>query len=290
MNGIILAGGSGTRLYPLTLAASKQLMPVYDKPMIYYPLSVLMLAGITEILIITTPQDLPQFQRLLGDGSQWGLSFSYAAQPSPDGLAQAYIIGADFIKGGPSALILGDNVYYGHGLPELLAPGHIKLTGATVFAYRVNDPQRYGIVEFDDNDRAISIEEKPRIPRSNWAVTGLYFCDEQVVDFAASLKPSGRGELEIADVVRMYLERGQLDVRRMGRGFAWFDMGTHDSLLEASAFVQTLEKRQGLRIACPEEIAYTQGFITHDEFVKLGNRFEKSTYGQYLLRVADERA
>jgi glucose-1-phosphate thymidylyltransferase len=288
MKGIILAGGSGTRLYPLTLATSKQLMPVYNKPMIYYPLSVLMLAGISKILIITTPTDLPQFERLLGDGSQWGLSFSYAVQPSPDGLAQAYIIGANFIKGDHSALILGDNVFHGHGLPELLAPGHIKPTGATVFAYHVNDPQRYGIVEFDDSGRALSVEEKPCAPRSNWAVTGLYFCDEQVVDLATNLKPSGRGELEIADVIRTYLERGQLDVRRMGRGFAWFDMGTHDSLLEASAFVQTLEKRQGLHIACPEEIAYTQGFITHDEFVKLGNKFEKSTYGQYLLRVADE--
>jgi glucose-1-phosphate thymidylyltransferase len=288
MKGIILAGGSGTRLYPLTLATSKQLMPVYDKPMIYYPLSVLMLAGIREILIISTPTDLPQFERLLGDGSQWGLSFSYAVQPSPEGLAQAYIIGANFIQGGPSALILGDNVYYGHGLPEVLGPGHIKSTGATVFAYHVNDPQRYGIVEFDDRGHALSVEEKPLVPRSNWAVTGLYFCDEQVVDIAASLKPSLRGELEIADVIRTYLERGQLDVRRMGRGFAWFDMGTHESLLEASAFVQTLEKRQGLCIACPEEIAYIQGFITHDEFVKLGRKFEKSTYGQYLLKVADE--
>ena len=288
MKGIILAGGSGTRLYPLTLAASKQLMPVYDKPMIYYPLSVLMLAGIREILIINTPADRPQFERLLGDGSQWGLSFSYAEQPSPGGLAQAYIIGADFIKGGPSALVLGDNVYYGHGIVELLAPGNIKRTGATVFAYHVTDPQRYGIVEFDEQGRALSVEEKPRVPRSNWAVTGLYFCDEQVIDIAAHLKPSDRGELEIADVITAYLDRGQLDVRKMGRGFAWFDMGTHDSLLEASGFVQTLEKRQGLRIACPEEIAYNQGFISRDQFVELGKRFEKSTYGRYLLSLLNE--
>jgi glucose-1-phosphate thymidylyltransferase len=290
MKGIILAGGSGTRLHPLTLAASKQLMPVYDKPMIYYPLSVLMLAGITEILIVSTPADLPQFQRLLGDGSQWGLSLCYTVQPHPGGLAQAYIIGADFIKKGPSAMILGDNIYYGHGLPELLAPGHIKPTGATVFAYHVNDPQRYGIVEFDDDGHALSIEEKPHLPQSNWAVTGLYFCDAQVIDIAAKLKPSARGELEIADVLSCYLERGQLEVKKMGRGFAWFDMGTHDSLLEASAFVQTLERRQGLHIACPEEIAYTQGFITYDEFCALAKKLEKSTYGQYLLRVADERA
>ena len=289
MKGIILAGGSGTRLYPLTLATSKQLMPVYDKPMIYYPLSVLMLAGIREILIISTPHDLPHFERLLGDGSQWGLKFRYAVQPSPDGLAQAFIIGADFVQAGPSALILGDNIYYGNGMAELLAPGRIKETGATVFAYHVNDPQRYGIVEFDEKGRALSIEEKPKAPRSNWAVTGLYFCDEGAVDIAARLKPSARGELEIADLIRVYLERGQLDVKRMGRGFAWFDMGTHDSLLEASAFVQTLEKRQGLRIACPEEISYTQGFITHDQFVALGKKFEKSVYGQYLLRVADEK-
>ena len=274
----------------MTLAASKQLMPVYDKPMIYYPLSVLMLAGITEILIISTPIDLPQFQRLLGDGSQWGLQFSYEAQPNPGGLAQAYIIGANFVERAPSALILGDNIFYGHGFPELLAPGQINTAGATVFAYYVNDPKRYGVVEFDERGRALSIEEKPVQPRSNWAVTGLYFYDEQAVEIAANLKPSGRGELEITDVNRAYLELGQLQVRRMGRGFAWFDMGTQDSLLEASAFVQTLEKRQGLRIACPEEIAYTQGFITYDDFVKLGKRFEKSAYGQYLLKVAHEGA
>jgi glucose-1-phosphate thymidylyltransferase len=289
MKGIILAGGSGTRLYPLTVAVSKQLMPVYDKPMIYYPLSVLMLAGIKEILLISTPHDLPQFQRLLGDGSQWGISFTYAVQPTPDGLAQAFIIGADFVKGSSSALILGDNIYYGHGMGELLAPGQIKETGATVFAYHVNDPQRYGIVEFDQHGRALSVEEKPVSPRSNWAVTGLYFCDAQVVEIAANLKPSARGELEIADVIRVYLERGQLDVKRMGRGFAWFDMGTHDSLLAASSFVQTLEQRQGLRIACPEEIAFKQGFVSHDQFLALAKKYEKSTYGQYLIRVASER-
>ena len=288
MKGIILAGGSGTRLYPLTLAISKQLMPVYNKPMIYYPLSVLMLAGIKDILIISTPHDLPLFQRLLGDGSQWGISFSFAVQPSPEGLAQAFIIGADFVKGDSSALILGDNIYYGHGLAELLAPGRIKPTGATVFVYHVNDPQRYGLIEFDENGRALSVEEKPSVPRSNWAVTGLYFFDPEVIEIAAGLKPSGRGELEIADIIRAYLERGQLDVRRLGRGFAWFDMGTHDSLLAAATFVQTLEKRQGLRIACPEEIAYNQGFVTHQQFVALAKKFENSSYGQYLLRVGSE--
>jgi glucose-1-phosphate thymidylyltransferase len=287
--GIILAGGSGTRLYPLTLAVSKQLMPVYDKPMIYYPLSVLMLAGIKEVLVISTHNDLAHFERLLGDGSQWGIRFGYAVQPRPEGLAQAFIIGADFVQGGASALILGDNVYYGNGMADLLAPGQINQTGATVFAYHVNDPQRYGIVEFDEHGRAQSIEEKPKIARSNWAVTGLYFCDAQVVDIAASLKPSARGELEITDVLRVYLERCQLDVRRMGRGFAWFDMGTHDSLLEASSFVQTLERRQGLRIACPEEVAYNQGFISRDQLFTLARKLEKSTYGQYLLQVVDEK-
>jgi glucose-1-phosphate thymidylyltransferase len=287
MKGIILAGGSGTRLYPLTLATSKQLLPVYDKPMIYYPLSVLMLAGIRQIMIITAPNDLTQFQRLLGDGSQFGLSFHYAVQPRPEGLAQAYRIGADFIQGEPSALILGDNIFYGHGLPALLSQCH-QPAGATVFAYHVNDPQRYGIIEFDENGRALSVEEKPRAPRSNWAVTGLYLCDARVVEIAAHLKPSGRGELEIADVITAYLQWGQLEVKRMGRGFAWFDMGTHDSLIEASLFVQTLEKRQGLRIACPEEIAFSRGLITHQEFVSLGKRLEKSAYGQYLLKAATQ--
>jgi glucose-1-phosphate thymidylyltransferase len=289
MKGIILAGGNGTRLYPLTIATSKQLMPVYNKPMIYYPLSVLMLAGIKEILIITRPDDLALFQKLLGDGAQWGISFQYAVQPRPEGLAQAYIIGTDFIQGETSALILGDNVFYGHGLPELLARGQLKSAGATVFVYHVNDPHRYGIVEFDESGCAQSIEEKPRVPRSNWAVTGLYVCDERVTDIATKLKPSGRGELEIADVVNAYLAWGELDVKRMGRGFAWFDMGTHDSLIEASMFVQTLERRQGLSIACPEEIAFNQGFITHDEFVTLGKKLERSTYGQYLLKAAKER-
>lgn len=289
MKGIILAGGSGSRLYPLTLAISKQLIPVYDKPMIYYPLSVLMLAGIREILLVTTSTDLPQFQRLFGEGSQWGLSFRYVVQPNPEGLAQAYLLGADFIEGEPSALILGDNIFYGHGLGELLAPGQIKPEGATIFTYHVNDAQRYGIVNFDQAGRPLSVEEKPLVPRSNWAVTGLYFCDARVIEIAAQLKPSRRGELEIADVIRTYLEWGQLDVKRIGRGLAWFDVGTHDSLLEASLFVQTLEKRQGLHIACPEEIAYTQGFITYDELVTLGKKFEKSAYGQYLLKAANER-
>jgi glucose-1-phosphate thymidylyltransferase len=288
MKGIILAGGSGTRLYPLTLAVSKQLMPVYNKPMIYYPLSVLMLAGISEVLVISTPHDLPNFKRLLGDGEVWGMQFSYAEQPNPGGLAQAFVIGGEFVKGGPSALILGDNIYYGHGMGEMLAPGQFKPKGATVFAYHVNDPHRYGIVEFDDSGRALSIEEKPAQPRSNWAVTGLYFYDDQVAGIVAALKPSARGELEITDVNRVYLEAGTLEVKRMGRGFAWFDMGTHDSLMEASAFVQTLENRQGLRIACPEEISLNQGFITAEQFVRLAKKLEKSSYGQYLLRVARE--
>ena len=287
MKGIVLAGGSGTRLHPLTLAVSKQLLPIFDKPMIFYPLSVLMLAGIKEILIISTPHDMPQFQRLLGDGSQWGMAFEYAVQPSPDGLAQAYVIGADFVAGGPSALILGDNIYHGHGLPELLHAAAAEPSGATVFAYYVTDPERYGVVSFGADGRAAAIEEKPRQPASNWAVTGLYFYDADVVEIAANMKPSARGELEITDVNRAYLERGALHVQKMGRGFAWFDMGTHDSLLEASGYVQTLERRQGLRVACPEEIAYLEGFIGRDELVVQAKRFEKSGYGQYLLRVAE---
>lgn len=288
MKGIILAGGIGTRLHPLTLATSKQLMPVYDKPMIYYPLSILMLAGIREVLVISTPRDLPQFQRLLDDGSQWGMQFRYAIQPNPGGLAQAYLIGADFISGGWSALILGDNIFYGHRMEELVSPSQLGATGATVFAYHVNDPQRYGIIEFNDRGHALSIEEKPQAPRSNWAVTGLYFYDAQVIDIVSGLKPSARGELEITDVNRAYLKQGQLQVKRMGRGFAWFDMGTYDSLLEAASFVQTLEKRQGLHIACPEEIAYAKAFITFEDFVALGKKFEKNPYGQYLLSVAGE--
>ena len=287
MKGIILAGGSGTRLHPLTLATSKQLMPVYDKPMIYYPLSVLMLAGIREVLIISTPHDMPQFQRLLGDGSQWGMTFEYAVQPSPDGLAQAYIIGADFVAGGPSALILGDNIYHGHGLPELLASAAGRPSGASVFAYHVDDPERYGVVAFGADGRATTIEEKPRNPTSSWAVTGLYFYDAAVVDIAANMKPSARGELEITDVNRVYLERGQLNVERMGRGFAWFDMGTHDSLLEAASYVQTLERRQGLRVACPEEIAYLQGFIDREQLIAQGRKLEKSGYGKYLIKIAE---
>lgn len=283
MKGIILAGGSGTRLHPMTLVTSKQLMPVYDKPMIYYPLSTLMLAGIRDILIISTPKDLPNFQALLGDGSKWGISLSYAEQPSPDGLAQAYIIGADFVGDSPSCLILGDNIFYGHGVSELFKTAIANNDGATVFAYHVSDPERYGVVEFDDKKRAVSIEEKPTQPKSNWAVTGLYFYDRDVVKIAADLKPSARGELEITDVNRIYLERGKLSVQELGRGYAWLDTGTPDSLLEASEFVATLERRQGFKISCPEEIAFRLGFIDQRNLENIAKSYGKSTYGKYLM-------
>ncbi len=283
--GLILAGGSGTRLYPATLAVSKQLMPVYDKPMIYYPLSTLMLAGIREVLIISTPQDTPRFEELLKDGSQWGMEFKYVVQPRPEGLAQAFILGRSFIDNHPSTLILGDNIFYGHDLVRKLRAAASQTASSTVFAYHVPDPERYGVIEFDKDLRAISIEEKPLRPRSQYAATGLYFYDNQVCDIAAAIKPSARGELEITDINNHYLERGQLNVEIMGRGFAWLDTGTHDSMLEASSFIATLQKRQGLQVACPEEIAYAQKWITAEELQRLAQPLAKTSYGQYLLNL-----
>ena len=289
MKGIVLAGGSGTRLYPVTQAVSKQLLPVYDKPMVYYPLSTLMLAGVREFLLISTPQDTPRFQQLLGEGTQWGIRIRYAVQPKPEGIAQAFLIGREFIGGDAVALVLGDNIFHGHDLSLLLRRATAREKGATVFAYPVKDPQRYGVIEFDGQGRAISIEEKPRQPKSRYAVVGLYFYDNRVIDLVAGLKPSARGELEITDVNRAYLERGELEVLPMGRGYAWLDTGTHETLLEASAFIETIERRQGLKIACPEEIAYRMGYIDAKQLEALARPLEKSGYGEYLLRVLSDK-
>ena len=287
LKGIILAGGSGTRLYPITRGISKQLLPIFDKPMIYYPLTTLMLAGIRDILIITTPEDRAQFERLLGDGSQWGVRLCYAVQPRPEGLAQAFLIGADFIGGDPVSLVLGDNIFFGHGFPQMLAAARARATGATVFAYQVRDPERYGVVSFDERGRATNIIEKPKHAASNWAITGLYFYDNDVVRYAGEVKPSSRGELEITDVNMRYLDAGTLEVARMGRGFAWLDTGTFASLIDAASFVQTLEQRQGMKVACPEEIAYRMGFITRAQLVELAHSLLKSGYGEYLTRLLD---